>query len=121
MERRFVHPTTHVSWTCQFQTTAAMLPPPAGRRTRIEPALRGKRADWLPSPESADPSLVCPAARGGFGQLFLDGLLGTERRKTGRMRAEAAGDARPRRVTTRWKRYADTDAALVTDEIGSLK
>ena len=71
---------------------------------------------------------------------FLDGLLGTERRKTGWMRAEAAGDPGPWRQQAilgrgRWdadglrdivRDYAletlvDEDAVLVIDETGFLK
>ena len=72
--------------------------------------------------------------------LFLDGLLGEERRKTGWMRAEAAGDPGPWRQQAilgrgRWdadalrdivrdyvlERLADDDAVLVIDETGFLK
>jgi len=72
--------------------------------------------------------------------LFLDGLLGPERRKTGWMRAEAAGDRGPWRQQAilgrgRWdadalrdvvREYAldtlaDADAVLVIDETGFLK
>ena len=72
--------------------------------------------------------------------LFLDGLLGPERRKTGWMRAEAAGDAGPWRQQAilgrgRWEADAmrdvvrdyalealsDPDAVLVIDETGFLK
>ena len=72
--------------------------------------------------------------------LFLEGLLGTERRKTGWMRAEAAGDPGPWRQQAilgrgRWdadalrevvRDYAlealsDPDAVLVVDETGFLK
>src|SRR5918997_6364237 len=72
--------------------------------------------------------------------LFLDGLLGPERRKTGWMRAEAAGDAGPWRQQAvlgrgRWEAdalrdvvrdhateaLADADAVLVVDETGFLK
>src|SRR3712207_3547558 len=71
---------------------------------------------------------------------FLDGLLGPERRKTGWMRAEAAGDAGPWRQQSilgrgRWdadalrdivrgyalETLADPDAVLVIDETGFLK
>ncbi len=71
---------------------------------------------------------------------FLDGLLGPERRKTGWMRAEAAGDPGPWRQQAilgrgRWEAdalrdmvrdyaletLADTDAVLVIDETGFLK
>jgi len=73
-------------------------------------------------------------------ELFLDGLLGEERRKTGWMRAEAAGDPGPWRQQAilgrgRWsadalrdivrdyvlERLADDDAVLVIDETGFLK
>jgi hypothetical protein len=72
--------------------------------------------------------------------LFLDGLLGDERRKTGWMRAEAAGDPGPWRQQAilgrgRWdadalrdivRHYllaplATDDAVLVIDETGFLK
>lgn len=71
---------------------------------------------------------------------FLDGLLGEERRKTGWMRAEAAGDRGPWRQQAilgrgRWdadalrdivrdyalETLADPDAVLVVDETGFLK
>jgi SRSO17 transposase len=72
--------------------------------------------------------------------LFVDGLLGSERRKTGWMRAEAAGDPGPWRQQAilgrgRWdadalrdvvrdyalETLADDDAVLVIDETGFLK
>ncbi|HEV2682678.1 MAG TPA: transposase, partial [Rhodanobacter sp.] len=72
--------------------------------------------------------------------LFLDGLLGEERRKTGWMRAEAAGDPGPWRQQSvlgrgRWdadalrdivreyvvEALSDCDAVLVIDETGFLK
>src|SRR4051812_49954510 len=72
--------------------------------------------------------------------LFLDGLLGPERRKTGWVRAEAAGDPGPWRQQAilgrgRWaadalrdvvrdyalESLADRDAVLVLDETGFLK
>src|SRR5215208_326119 len=72
--------------------------------------------------------------------LFLDALLGPERRKTGWMRAEAAGDPGPWRQQalldrSRWdadalrdlvrddvvETLADPDAVLVIDETGFLK
>ena len=72
--------------------------------------------------------------------LFLDGLLGPERRKTGWMRAEAAGDPGPWRQQAilgrgRWEAdalrdlvrdyavesLADQDAVLVLDGTGFLK
>jgi SRSO17 transposase len=72
--------------------------------------------------------------------LFLDGLFGPERRKTGWMRAEAAGDPGPWRQQAilgrgRWQAdelrdlvrayaletLADRDAVLVVDETGFLK
>jgi SRSO17 transposase len=71
---------------------------------------------------------------------FLDGLLGPERRKTGWMRAEAAGDAGPWRQQavlgrSRWdadalrdvvrdyvvEELGEPDAVLVIDETGFLK
>ena len=72
--------------------------------------------------------------------LFVDGLLGDERRKTGWMRAEAAGDPGPWRPQAvlgrdRWdadalrdlvrnyvtEHLADANAVLVIDETGFLK
>jgi SRSO17 transposase len=72
--------------------------------------------------------------------LFLDALLGPERRKTGWMRAEAAGDPGPWRQQALLSRaqwdadalrdvvrdyvvetLADRDAVLVVDETGFLK
>src|ERR1051325_6575839 len=72
--------------------------------------------------------------------VFLDGLLGEERRKTGWMRAEAAGDPGPWRQQAilgrgRWdadalrdmvreyalEHLAADDAVLVVDETGFLK
>ncbi len=72
--------------------------------------------------------------------LFLDGLLGDERRKTGWMRAEAAGDPGPWRQQAllgrgRWDAdalrdivrdyvvgtLADPEAVLILDETGFLK
>src|ERR671920_1844181 len=72
--------------------------------------------------------------------LFVDGLLGDERRKTGWMRAEAAGDPGPWRQQAllgrdRWdadalrdmvrdyavETLAEPDAVLVVDETGFLK
>src|SRR5664279_6208422 len=72
--------------------------------------------------------------------LFLEGLLGDEQRKTGWMRAEAAGDAGPWRQQAilgrrDWdadalrdivrgyviEQLADDDAVLVIDETGFLK
>src|SRR5918998_2248022 len=72
--------------------------------------------------------------------LFLEGLLGEERRKTGWMRAEAAGDPGPWRQQAilgrgRWEAealrdvvrdyaleaLADPDAVLVVDETGFLE
>jgi SRSO17 transposase len=72
--------------------------------------------------------------------LFLDGLLGAERRKTGWMRAEAAGDPGPWRQQailgrSRWdadalrdivreyvvEHLAEEGAVLVVDETGFLK
>src|SRR5260370_33333907 len=72
--------------------------------------------------------------------LFLDGLLGDERRKTGWMRAEAAGDPGPWRQQAilgrgRWdadalrdivrdygvEAWAEGDAVLVLDEPGFRK
>ena len=71
---------------------------------------------------------------------FLDGLLGPERRKTGWIRAEAAGDPGPWRQQAllgraHWdadalrdvvrdyvvERLAEPDAVLVVDETGFLK
>src|SRR3978361_528584 len=76
----------------------------------------------------------------GSAHAFLDGVRGQERRKTGWMRAEAAGDAGPWRQQAilgrgRWEAdalrdivrdyaletLADPDAVLVFDETGFLK
>jgi SRSO17 transposase len=45
---------------------------------------------------------------------FLDGLLGDDRRKTGWMRAEAAGDAGP------WRQQAIWDADTLRDVVRTL-
>lgn len=85
-------------------------------------------------PLFAHPSVAASAA------AFLDGLLGPERRKTGWMRAEAAGDPGPWRQQavlgrSRWDAEAlrdlvrddvvaalgSPDAVLVIDETGFLK
>src|SRR3954453_21029286 len=85
-------------------------------------------------PLFAAPSVAASA------NAFLDGLLGPEQRKTGWMRAEAAGDPGPRRQQAllgraHWdadslrdivrdyvvETLADTDAVLVLDETGFLK
>jgi SRSO17 transposase len=85
-------------------------------------------------PLFAHPSVAASAA------AFLDGLLGPERRKTGWMRAEAAGDPGPWRQQavlgrSRWdadalrdlvrdyavETLAAPDAVLVIDETGFLK
>ena len=88
------------------------------------------RLSWL----IGHPSVVASAA------AFLDTLLGPERRKTGWMRAEAAGDAGPWRQQavlgrSHWdadalrdvvrdyalETLAEGDAVLVIDESGFLK
>ena len=90
--------------------------------------------------EGSDAAFVHAGAGGGVGGLFLDGLLGDERRKTGWMRAEAAGDPGPWRQQAilgrgRWdadalrdivrdyalETLADPEAVLVIDETGFLK
>src|SRR5450755_4276734 len=54
--------------------------------------------------------------------LFLESLLGDEQRKTGWMRAEAAGDPGPwRQQAILGRRDWDADAVLVIDETGFLK
>ena len=100
------------------------------------------------APEGSSLREVKRRMRGLFAQersavnagLFLDGLLGEERRKTGWMRAEAAGDPGPWRQQAllgrdRWEadalrdmvrgyvleHFADDDAMLVIDETGFLK
>jgi SRSO17 transposase len=91
-------------------------------------------------PRAADTSIVRAGARSFDAGLFVDGLLGDERRKTGWMRAEAAGDPGPWRQQAvlgrdRWdadalrdlvrnyvtERLADANAVLVIDETGFLK
>jgi len=95
-------------------------------------ALRGIKERLRPL--FAAPSVAASA------EAFLDGLLGPERRKTGWMRAEAAGDPGPWRQQAilgrgRWQAdalrdvvrdyaletLADQDAVLVLDETGFLK
>ena len=90
--------------------------------------------------EGSDQAVVHAGAGGGVGGSFLDGLLGAERRKTGWMRAEAAGDPGPWRQQAmlgrgRWdadalrdvvrdyalETLAEPDAVLVVDETGFLK
>jgi SRSO17 transposase len=85
-------------------------------------------------------SLFTQARVAASASLFLDGLLGDERRKTGWMRAEAAGDPGPWRQQAilgrgRWdadalrdivrdyvvESLAADDAVLVIDETGFLK
>src|ERR671916_2541859 len=85
-------------------------------------------------------SLFAHPSVGASAAAFLDGLLGPERRKTGWMRAEAAGDPGPWRQQAilgrgRWEAdalrdvardyaletLADPDAVLVLDETGFLK
>src|SRR3954465_11703715 len=84
--------------------------------------------------------LFAAASVAASANAFLDGLLGPERRKTGWMRAEAAGDPGPWRQQailgrTHWdaealrdvvrdhvvETLADPDAVLVIDETGFLK
>lgn len=95
-------------------------------------ALRGVKERIRPL--FAAPSVAASAA------AFLDGLLGPERRKTGWMRAEAAGDPGPWRQQavlgrSHWdadalrdavrdyavETLASPDAVLVIDETGFLK
>src|SRR6476659_11489420 len=95
-------------------------------------ALRGIKERLRPL--FAAPSVAASA------NAFLDGLLGPERRKTGWMRAEAAGDPGPWRQQailgrSRWdadalrdvvrdyvvEHLAADDAVLVIDETGFLK
>src|SRR3954463_2819884 len=85
-------------------------------------------------------SLFGHASVAASAAAFLDGLLGPERRKTGWMRAEAAGDPGPWRQQAilgrgRWdadalrdvvrdyalETLAEPDAVLVLDETGFLK
>ncbi len=84
--------------------------------------------------------LFSRADTAGSAALFVDGLLGPERRKTGWMRAEAAGDKGPWRQQAvlgraHWdadalrdvvrdyalEALAEPDAVLVLDETGFLK
>jgi SRSO17 transposase len=90
--------------------------------------------------EGPDQTFVHAGRVATSANLFLDGLLGDERRKTGWMRAEAAGDPGPWRQQAilgrgRWdadalrdivrdyalETLADDDAVLVIDETGFLK
>src|SRR5215217_3424213 len=85
-------------------------------------------------------SLFAHPSVGASAAAFLDGLLGPERRKTGWMRAEAAGDSGPWRQQAvlgrgRWdadalrdivrdgvvEHLAADDAVMVVDETGFLK
>jgi SRSO17 transposase len=94
--------------------------------------LRGAKAKLRP--------LFLQAGTAASAATFLDGLLGPERRKTGWMRAEAAGDPGPWRQQavlgrSRWDAdalrdvvrdyaldtLAEPDATLVIDETGFLK
>jgi SRSO17 transposase len=98
---------------------------------------------WASSLREAK-ALLCPLFTqervAASASLFLDGLLGPERRKTGWMRAEAAGDPGPWRQQailgrSRWdadalrdivrdyalETLADVDGVLVIDETGFLK
>ena len=102
------------------------------RRWNCGPPLREVKARIRP--------LFTQARVAASAGLFLDGLLGAERRKTGWMRAEAAGDPGPWRQQAvlgrgRWEAdglrdvvrdyaleaLADPDAVLVIDETGFLK
>ncbi len=98
---------------------------------------------WASELRAAKARMRPPFAQGRVAAsagLFLDGLLGTEQRKTGWMRAEAAGDAGPWRQQAilgrgRWEAdalrdvvrdraveaLAAPDAVLVIDETGFLK
>ena len=89
--------------------------------------------------EASDATAVFTRPRGAFGGNFLDGLLGEERRRTGWMRAEAAGDPGPWRQLAvlgrgHWgsdalrdivrdyalETLADNNTVLVVDETGFL-
>ena len=60
--------------------------------------------------ERIRPLFAAPSVAASAG-AFLDGLLGPERRKTGWMRAEAAGDPGPwRRPAVLGRSHWDTDA-----------
>ena len=90
--------------------------------------------------QAADTSVVQQERVAANAGLFLEGLLGDEQRKTGWMRAEAAGDPGPWRQQAilgrrDWdadalrdivrdyviEHLADDDAVLVIDETGFLK
>jgi SRSO17 transposase len=90
--------------------------------------------------EGADGLLFGDVRVASSANQFLDGLLSEERRKTGWMRAEAAGDPGPWRQQavlghSHWdaealvaivrdyvvENLADPDAVLVIDETGFLK
>ena len=102
--------------------------------------LLGLWADGLRDVKARLRRLFAHPSVAGSAAAFLDGLLGPERRKTGWMRAEAAGDAGPWRQQavlgrSRWdaealrdlvrdyavETLAAQDAALVLDETGFLK
>src|SRR3954463_1215841 len=100
----------------------------------------GALVDDAASGQASDEALVrCPSVAASA-NAFLDGLLGAERRKTGWMRAEAAGDPGPWRQQailgrSYWNAEALRDvvrdhvietlgapeAVLVIDETGFLK
>jgi SRSO17 transposase len=102
--------------------------------------LLGLWADGLRDVKARLRPLFAHPSVAGSAAAFLDGLLGPERRKTGWMRAEAAGDAGPWRQQavlgrSRWdaealrdlvrayavETLAAPDAVLVIDETGFLK
>jgi SRSO17 transposase len=102
--------------------------------------LLGLWADGLRDVKARLRPLFAHPSVAGSAAAFLDGLLGPERRKTGWMRAEAAGDAGPWRQQavlgrSRWdaealrdlvrdyavEALAAPDAVLVIDETGFLK
>ena len=78
-------------------------------------------ASSLRDVKRADSSVVTEARVAGSASLFLDGLLGPERRKTGGMRAEEADSLRDVVRDYALETLADTDAVLVIDETGFFK
>src|SRR5215217_3949771 len=135
-----------INRNCGASTTVARvcsLSDPLWREKRMSASVEDTLELWAATlratkarirPLFAHPSVAASAA------AFLDGLLGPEQRKTGWMRAEAAGDPGPWRQQavlgrSRWQAdalrdlvrddvletLAEPDAVLVIDETGVLK
>src|SRR4029079_6438344 len=130
----------HITRIAQF---AAVIPRATRRSWMIRASIETTRELWASSLREVKkrirPLFAQERAALNAG-LFVDGLLGDERRKTGWMRAEAAGDPGPWRQQAvlgrnRWdadalrdlvrdyatEHLADENAVLVIDETGFLK